>query len=527
MPALFALVGWLFAGSGNPAQRARFEGPETPFVQVKRVIHALNRCLGSYLAQRASYPRDLSALGPAGTRCASEIVENREPHLAVTYAPGVPDASGGITTYRVEVRSQGNPPNDFYVRSDESTALFSSSRAETTPDPAMGEGPAEGIQMIDLDLQRFRKDHGDRGYPRRLELEPGISRAQREIEAGLLSGTLDGFRYTYTPDPPDAAGNVTSYRIDVRPVRYGAPFKRSYLCDPRGILWETEADRPARPGDHPSEGEGFHYYCAGHKYFAKDFSTMADGSDPAFVLRTLNRCLEAYRLRSPAGYPPSLAALGPAGTRCARPAFVDNHDPDVSIVYTPGPPAAGGAVATYQLRVHLLEAQPPFNDLASDETSRLALASDPEKASSQSDSINQSRVHAIQWIDRALGRFRRRHGGYPRTLRALDDEDPDDGNREAIKVRADIREGLRDGRLDGYRYLYTPGTPDRQGNIASYRLDVRPVRYSKLTNSSLLCDPRGILWFTDQDRPAQATDKKVEDPRYCVGEREGRGFWGR
>ncbi|HEY0783914.1 MAG TPA: hypothetical protein VGE98_15765, partial [Thermoanaerobaculia bacterium] len=77
------------------------------------------------------------------------------------------------------------------------------------------------------------------------------------------------------------------------------------------------------------------------------------------------------------------------------------------------------------------------------------------------------------------------------------------------------------GRLDGIRYLYTPAPPDAQGRILTYRLDARPVRYSAETTGSLLCDSRGELRVTEEDRPAQATDRNVEEgiPHYCLGDR--------
>ena len=508
VPALFALVSWLWPPAALTL-RTIPEAPETPYEQVVRSIHVLNRCLAAYERTHAGYPRDLAVLGPSGTRCASEIVGNRAPGLTVTYHPGAPDASGRVTAYQIDVQSNRKPSQDFHLRSDETSTLFDSSDSSRTA--ALSNDPLLNIQMLDIDLQRFRRSHPGQGYPKSLqELESSRFRGLREVEAGLKGGRLDGFRYLYSPSPPDAKGSILSYRLDVRPVRYGTPLKRSYLCDPRGMLWNTEEDRPAQPTDPDFEGQ-HHYYCSGQRTFPNP------RIQPVQVLRRLNGCLEAYRRQKQSGYPRDLSAVGPAGSRCAEREIVENHEPDLSIVYTPGAPDERGEITTYQLHVWLPEGDPPFSDLVSDETSFIALASDPQKDSSQSFSVNQPPIISIQWIDQGLRRFRRANDGYPRSLRELKLDDP------ISEIPREVETGLKAGRLDGLQYLYTPGAPDREGHIASYRLDVRPVKYGRPIKNSSLCDPRGMLWTTEEDRPAQSTDRNVEEgrPHYCMGERSG------
>jgi hypothetical protein len=65
----------------------------------------------------------------------------------------------------------------------------------------------------------------------------------------LISGASDGRTFTYTPGPADATGRIETYRIDVRPVRFGYGYTRSYLCDPQGRLFFTDDDRRAEPSD--------------------------------------------------------------------------------------------------------------------------------------------------------------------------------------------------------------------------------------------------------------------------------------
>lgn len=74
------------------------------------------------------------------------------------------------------------------------------------------------------------------------------------------------------------------------------------------------------------------------------------------------------------------------------------------------------------------------------------------------------------------------------------------------------------------------GAADPGGRITSFRLDVRPVRFSHGFTTSYLCDARGELRATDEDRAAEHTDKnrerddvlEVERPYYCVGQRQRR-----
>ncbi len=119
------------------------------------------------------------------------------------------------------------------------------------------------IQWLDSELRKFRQSHPEKSYPRSLaELDRASHPRLREAQLGIEAGRLDGFRYLYTPSSPDAAGRTPSYRLDVRPVRYGAPLTTSFLCVPQGKLWDTQEDRPAEPTDSNAE-EGRPHYCMG------------------------------------------------------------------------------------------------------------------------------------------------------------------------------------------------------------------------------------------------------------------------
>jgi hypothetical protein len=227
----------------------------------RRAIRALGRCLDAYRQRTGSgYPQDLSAVGPAGIGCAErEFAENRDPRLVIAYQPGKPDEHGQITTYHLDVGPTGPmAATASHLESDETSLLFFGANRNTGLVQ-----PVVVIQWIDNELRRFRRDHPDRKYPRSLaELDRASDPNLLEIQRGLEAGRLDGYRYLYTPGPLNSSGRTATYRLDVRPVRYGADTQGSVLCDPQGKLWGTGEDRAAEPTD-PNREEGRPYYCMG------------------------------------------------------------------------------------------------------------------------------------------------------------------------------------------------------------------------------------------------------------------------
>ncbi|HEY0783915.1 MAG TPA: hypothetical protein VGE98_15770 [Thermoanaerobaculia bacterium] len=231
------------------------------------------------------------------------------------------------------------------------------------------------------------------------------------------------------------------------------------------------------------------------------------------AVRQLNRCLDAYLDRG-LGYPRSLVALGPAGLVCAAAELVADGDPALSVQYFPGRRDERGQIATYRLAVRA-RYPPHGNTLVltpfwSDETSLLFHRDDRDRTLGLADPLPK-----LEWLDRQLRDFRRAHPdrGYPARLAELPADSHPNVREAQLSVLA--------GRLDGYRYLYTPAPADRQGRILSYRLDARPVRYRAETKPSYLCDPRGELRITPDDRAAEPTDRNLEEgaPHDCLGDR--------
>jgi hypothetical protein len=74
------------------------------------------------------------------------------------------------------------------------------------------------------------------------------------FDSVLAGGLKSGYKFTYTPGPPDKAGHVKTYTVVARPVEYGKSGKISFFTDESGIIRMTEEDRPATAKDPPLGG---------------------------------------------------------------------------------------------------------------------------------------------------------------------------------------------------------------------------------------------------------------------------------
>ncbi len=71
------------------------------------------------------------------------------------------------------------------------------------------------------------------------------------IDPVLASGVKTGYRFTYTPGPPDMTGHIKTYAVVARPVVYGTTGSMSYFTDQSGVIRMTGEDRPATGKDTP------------------------------------------------------------------------------------------------------------------------------------------------------------------------------------------------------------------------------------------------------------------------------------
>jgi len=251
-------------------QAKGFSTIDEPREREKRAARNLDRCLDAYArAKGAGFPVSLSALGPAGTRCAPvELAETRDPSLTILYQPSPPDPHGQIRAYTLDIVTNYSfhSTTMWHLGSDETSLLYFNRDRNATESL---DTPILDVEWLDSQLRGYLRSHPDRGYPASLdELEEARHPNLREIQIGLQWGRLDGYRYIYTPAPRDAQGRIPSFRLDVRPVRYGPPTTGSLLCDPRGELRTTPEDRPAEHTDRNME-EGIAHYCLGEKPLKK------------------------------------------------------------------------------------------------------------------------------------------------------------------------------------------------------------------------------------------------------------------
>jgi len=221
--------------------------PKYGRLQVQEIeqLRQLTRCLDAYSDARGGFPAALDAIGPAGTWCANaDVVEDRLPLFSVQYRPGSHGRKGLATSYLVDLRSRGF--RSIHMRSDETGVQYSfvGGKAMSHPDLLSDYLTVE----IAIAAERYCSSHPSSGYPATIA-ELGLSDASGEAAASLRAGRLDGTRYTYSPGERGQDGRVTRYRLEVRPIRYGHPSVESYLVTSDRIVWATDQDRTAGPGD--------------------------------------------------------------------------------------------------------------------------------------------------------------------------------------------------------------------------------------------------------------------------------------
>ncbi|HEV2352246.1 MAG TPA: hypothetical protein VG028_20625 [Terriglobia bacterium] len=74
------------------------------------------------------------------------------------------------------------------------------------------------------------------------------------IDAQLASGIKAGYRFTYRPGPPDAAGRINSYSLVARPLTFGTTGDASFFTDQTGVIRMTKENREPTVNDSPLAG---------------------------------------------------------------------------------------------------------------------------------------------------------------------------------------------------------------------------------------------------------------------------------
>lgn len=261
---------------GSPERRTALQTAARG--EARMHFRRLQRCLRLVAASSPrGLPRDLALLPREGPCDVAGDLSRSFPGYDVRYEPGEPDAAGRLARFSLSVVPL-DPKRRSYDgwRSDESGVVY---HAPAGPEPAAADDALLGLQTLVVCIESTRLRSRDGGYPGSLEaLGPEGARCLSrsgplgEFEAALLDGEDQGHRFVYEVLRGRADGPARSYRLDVRPIAYGRPFTRSYLCDPGGRLHFTDEDRAAQASDpnlerDPVTGEERPYYCFGRAYY--------------------------------------------------------------------------------------------------------------------------------------------------------------------------------------------------------------------------------------------------------------------
>lgn len=72
-----------------------------------------------------------------------------------------------------------------------------------------------------------------------------------------------------------------------------------------------------------------------------------------------------------------------------------------------------------------------------------------------------------------------------------------------------LEEKLASGKKSGYKFTYSPGSPNAKGRILSYTLVARPTKYGTTATNSYFTDSSQLIRMTEQDRAATAQDPLI------------------
>jgi hypothetical protein len=97
--------------------------------------------------------------------------------------------------------------------------------------------------------------------------------------------------------------------------------------------------------------------------------------------------------------------------------------------------------------------------------------------------------------------------GFPRRLDQLGS--PPQGQQGSPEHSGLIDDVLASGRKSGHEFSYIAEPRDKGGRTVGYRLSVRPQTYGITGRRSYYADATGTIRFTDENRPASTSDKRL------------------
>jgi len=214
-------------------------------------------------------------------------------------------------------------------------------------------------------------------------------------------------------------------------------------------------------------------------------------------------------------YPESLDAVGPRGSKCL-PEVVIKPIPGYVTSYEPHRSSENGPRDVFALRyepVNKAERADAF--FQADETGLVYSGVD---ANGRPQYPIQNDTGTLDYMTAGVEYFRLLAGtySYPSTLQESAAARSIDLFKQ-FNLAPERDDPKRAGRLEGYRFQYTPGPVDATGHILTYRFDARPVVYGRDYKRSYMCESTGHFHATDEDRAAEPTDP---NPRFDAALKE-------
>jgi hypothetical protein len=223
-------------------------------------MDAINKCAHQYAASHpaSGFPRALNQLGSGGSACLSDaLLARRYKGYEITYEPGLPDATGKISSYRVQAIENPRAEDYAMISSDETGLVFYS-----YPGPRGGGFPYL-VHFAPLDsmigcLAWTRPGPDLMNTPAAAEQYSHDCMERQHIAAADGKATLDSFAAEYKFEYSRFA--VTGFTLHLRPRVYGMKGIRSYLIvashipcsDPVQVVitaYATPEDRAATISD--------------------------------------------------------------------------------------------------------------------------------------------------------------------------------------------------------------------------------------------------------------------------------------
>jgi len=248
-------------------------------VDVRKLLRRVQNCLYWYESEHPNggFPRDLAALGPAGTGCFDTTsMTGTLAHSRVRYVASAPDSTGRVPGFWLVAEPTSEDAfwrKQYYA--DESgvvyyadllgrdDSMFYHRKAPDSPLPPPGElleivdSPVAELRRIQACLRK-RDEYRGPGYPMRLQ-DRGCATTEWITADGdmflsvfsrfpndVIGGT---YSIVYRPHRALTESTAAGYVMELRPAHFGVDGVRSYWTDDLGRIHWTRENRAATAAD--------------------------------------------------------------------------------------------------------------------------------------------------------------------------------------------------------------------------------------------------------------------------------------